>query len=95
MTDIHDSTETPEPTPADAVPEPEDSPPAVVRITELAGEVRTVDYVEGQTVGEYLRREGIRIGRHNVVTVNSHQVGPDHVLEPNSVVAVVGKVTNG
>jgi hypothetical protein len=68
---------------------------APVTVTVLGGENIPLDYEPELTLGEYLRRADVRVRRDQVVTVNGVAAGSDDIVEPNSVVVVVGKVANG
>lgn len=68
----------------------------VVRVTQLSGDVVSLDYEPGTSLGDYLSRAEIEVARGQVVTVNGQPARDMNApLEPDSVVVVVGKIANG
>ncbi len=75
----------------DAAPLPEQW----VQLAVMGRDITTLDFTPGMTVGEVIAGTGQQVGRGTVVTVNGRPAGADQVLEPNSVVQITSRVSNG
>ena len=74
---------------------PTDDRTPVVRITVVPGETFTENHSEERTVRDYLSAHGIVPENGEGVTLNGRTVGLDDPVEPDSVLVVASKVTNG
>ncbi|HEX8227226.1 MAG TPA: hypothetical protein VF572_05155 [Candidatus Saccharimonadales bacterium] len=73
-----------------------EDPTMTVRVAKLSGDTVTLDYSGDLTLGEYLAQANVTVDPGQLVTLNGRAaLNMDEPVEPNSVVVVVGKVTNG
>jgi len=67
-----------------------------IQVAVLGGDVSTIDFQEGLTVGQALEQAGVQVANGQVVTLNGAPVQDmDQTLEADSVLNVVGRVRNG
>lgn len=72
------------------------TPGGFVQVAVLGGDIHTIDCVEGLTVGQALAQAEVTLETGQVVTLNGAPVlNMDETVEPDSVLAVVGRVKNG
>jgi|GEM_PF-3343020 len=66
-----------------------------VTIAQLGGDETKVEFQEGLTIGMYLKMLGIVMAHGQVVSMNGEMVNIDDQVEPNSVINLVSRITNG
>lgn len=68
----------------------------VVRVTQLSGDVIELEYEPGTTLGEYLGRAEVTVGEGQIATVNARPVkNMQEIVEPNAIIVVAAKISNG
>jgi hypothetical protein len=78
--------------------EPEQSAPEptqTVKVSLMGGDAQTFDYVEGRTVAEWLQDADITVKGDQSVSLNGDTAGLDTAVEPNSIIVVADKISNG
>lgn len=70
-------------------------PPAVIYVGSMGGETLTLDYEPGLTSRQYLAGSGVTVEGGQVLTVNAVQADLDVPPEPNSVLLVASRISNG
>ncbi len=70
-------------------------PPSVIHVGSLGGDTVTLDFVPGMTVQEYLDRAGTSVVGGQVPTLNAEPTALDVAPEPNSVLLVASRISNG
>lgn len=68
---------------------------APVRVAVFGGDERTLDYTEGMTVEDALRRAEVGSTDGKSVMLNDSPAQMNDTVEPNSTITVANKVTNG
>lgn len=75
---------------------PEAGPGGLVRVNVLAGPVVTLEFVPGQTVGDYIAASGMERPQNSAPTLNGAQASDDDiVLEGEATIVIVPKIMNG
>lgn len=74
---------------------PVDGPPAVIYVGSMGGDTVTLDYVPERTAREYLDQAGVSVGGGQVPTINAEPADLDLPPQPNSVLLVASRISNG
>jgi hypothetical protein len=66
-----------------------------VRVCKFGSDEKTLDFVEGGTIGDYLRRAEVTVDEDQVITFNGEDANSETPVEPGAVIVVEAKVANG
>jgi hypothetical protein len=66
-----------------------------VKVSLMGGDAHTFDYVEGQTVRDWVNKADIEVKGDQSVSLNGDTAELDAEVEPNSIIVVADKISNG